>query len=533
MAAGTTTTAIRPDVLSASPVSGAAGSTPLGFTTQDNTTNGFRQLAAAEYTSSPTSGVNTNNNVLATAPFTIPAPAAGRPRGQPDPEPGPGHRRHLPGQQHRPQPDRVQSQFVVKSGGILVCRPGVTSTLTTPYLNQGNPFYFHTYGNLTVNGTLIAVNGLVKSGTGNLTLGDGAVRYTGVTGGGQFIGINDGTTTLGANNNSFMTTTGGAVLANDMYLAGGSIDVNGNSQTFRIFTSNNNSNEGATNPGAGGTITNSGATAASLTIFGTGNLNPANATGLTLNNLFTGSVNGNLNLVKSANGNTLEAFNGVSNFSGTTTVRGTALILRDSGQFTNTSAVTVDYGNLSLDSQFSLSNVNNRLPANVPVTLRGGTIDLRAPGLQHPTVAGHGQSVGGPEQPRQRPRRERLDRPYGPGAEPHVGHRRRHGLPHLRLHQRTNHRWRHAGPVFGTRDAQQRFPHHDRRAERRPDLQRVGPDDDQRLHRTLGDRERGRLCRLRPRPVGQHGRRGGRRHQLRQRRLRRLRLTPPRWPAGT
>jgi hypothetical protein len=78
------------------------------------------------------------------------------------------------------------NRLVVVSSGILA-RAGGTSTINVNFLdrptNQG--FFFHTLGDavLNVNASIISNQGFVKTGTGTLNLGAGAV--TNVFGSGQ------------------------------------------------------------------------------------------------------------------------------------------------------------------------------------------------------------------------------------------------------------------------------------------------------------------------------------------------------------
>ncbi len=363
------TQALRPDILSDKPTAGGTSAT-LSFVTQDNVTNGFRMLTAAEYSNSIASYNNTNFNVALSAPIIIPQTSTLTTVVDTQIQSlvfnsGSSNLANNAGV----TTTNAGARLVIKSGGVLV-QSGVNSTITSPFIDQGNPYYFHTYGNLTVNASLLGANGFVKTGPGTLTLGDGALPYMTSANAGMFLSINEGAVKLGANN-SFGTAIGTTVNAPDFYLAGGSIDINGNSQTFRVFTSENNSNSNLL-PGTGGNLTNSGAPA-TLTVFSNsgGNGNIINVT----NNLFTGTLSGPIDFLKA--GTSVQGFNNLSTFAGTLTLRGGSLQLRDSGKFTGVTSLSASYSTLYLDNQYSLSNVANRVPANLGATMRGSGIELR------------------------------------------------------------------------------------------------------------------------------------------------------------
>jgi len=66
-----------------------------------------------------------------------------------------------------------------------------------------------------------------------------------------------------------------------------------------------------------------------------------------------------------------------SDFNGTVTVRGGGIIMKDSGQFTGVTSVTLNYGGLFLENQFSLSDVHNRINPAAAVTMRGSVYEIR------------------------------------------------------------------------------------------------------------------------------------------------------------
>jgi autotransporter-associated beta strand protein len=110
---------------------------------------------------------------------------------------------------------------------------------------------------------------------------------------------------------------------------GATLDLNGNSQWVYGFFS-----DGALN-GTGGTVTSSSGTAT-----------------LVVNNdsarNFAGNITGAVNFVKSGV-NTTSLYS-LSNYTGTTTINGGGLTLRDSAALTQTSAINVTYATLTLDN---------------------------------------------------------------------------------------------------------------------------------------------------------------------------------------
>jgi len=59
-------------------------------------------------------------------------------------------------------------------------------------------------------------------------------------GAGYPYGVGGGTVKLGADNSIFVSYSGASANAQDLYMTAGALDINGNSQIFRLFTSENN-----------------------------------------------------------------------------------------------------------------------------------------------------------------------------------------------------------------------------------------------------------------------------------------------------
>ncbi|HEX8913914.1 MAG TPA: autotransporter-associated beta strand repeat-containing protein, partial [Humisphaera sp.] len=372
VAAGTITTALRPDILSDTPSTG--GTAPLGFVTQDNATNGFRRLVdSTEYTTAVVGGASTNNNVQLSAPVTVTAsPSPASPAADTQIQTlvlnaGATSIQNNAGATLT----NAQTRFRVGSGGVLV-QPGVNTAVSTPYFDSGTVFYFHTYGNLDLaqSGPLLG-SGLTKSGTGNLTLGTGGTSV--LTGN---IAVNDGTLKLGANSPFFFNTGGAVNQSTSLWMSAGTLDLNGNSVLTGNLTSSN-ANLRQDQPGVGGNIVNTGAAPLTLTAFG--NNYPFNGT------LGGGGGGGAISFQKVGNSDT--TFTNTNTYTGPTTLRGGSITLRSQGTLVSNN-FALNFGTLSLDNfngivnpTTGLYNIDNRIPTNSTLTLRGAGVQLLgAPG---------------------------------------------------------------------------------------------------------------------------------------------------------
>ncbi|MCX6920859.1 MAG: autotransporter-associated beta strand repeat-containing protein [Verrucomicrobia bacterium] len=181
--------------------------------------------------------------------------------------------------------------------------------------------------------------------------------------------INGGTLNLnsGSANTLAVIPTAVAPALAPVYINGtnAKIDLLGNNQAIGILASSNPL------PGAGGTITNSNLSSVAELTTSTA---VASAT-------FGGVISGNINFTR-VGANTTTLIN-ANTYTGTTTVRGGTLQLRDSGSILNSSSLGLYYGQLTID-QSGLNPLGSSDPIRVSnstgITLLGGTIVLTATG---------------------------------------------------------------------------------------------------------------------------------------------------------
>ena len=246
------------------------------------------------------------------------------------------------------------SRLLMYAAGALA-EAGGTSTISTSngaYLQNANgtPYYFHTLGDLNVNASVVGSNGLVKTGPGTLTLGSGAGSLSGSFWGG-FISINGGRVVM--NDNTTLLRGQNNFNAQQLLLNDGELDLNGKTQVFVGLASSNPL------PGMGGTLTNSSATKSTLITY-----DPR---------VFGGRVRGNIDYVKGwAQEQILTSDN---DYSGSTTILGGTITLRDSGTLSGTSEITLKYSQLRQDNR-ALSNVSNRVPTGIDINMTGGRVEL-------------------------------------------------------------------------------------------------------------------------------------------------------------
>ena len=252
----------------------------------------------------------------------------------------------------------------INSGGILV-QPGAAATIDMGnggiidpwFSNARNPINVHAYADLTLSAYFHSSSpSLTKSGSGAMTI-NYQQFYAGPT------SINGGYVTLAStmpvnstmNNPLYMAPVMGSFTLYDLWVNDGTLDLKDKNQMVLNLRS--------TNPMAnmGGVVTNSGTGMSVLTVG-------QNATGT-----FGGTVTGNLSFIK-AGGSTL-TLSSFSSYSGATVVSGGTLELKDSGAIQNSMSLDVNFGTLQVNN-LGVANVNDRLPTNVPVTLRGGVINL-------------------------------------------------------------------------------------------------------------------------------------------------------------
>ena len=243
-----------------------------------------------------------------------------------------------------------QNILRVNSGGILALPNN--NGINVPIVDTNAQQYtIHTVGNLDFNATFGSGYNVVKTGAGNLNINQRQWNMGALY-------VNQGTVTLnsGYDNTLPIMCSWYQAVGRDLNLYGGTLDLHGKNQQFWQF----NQGPADTYPGAAGTVT-SATGPATLSIGWQGS--------------FAGTITGQVSLVKGAYG-TLTLTN-ANNYSGTTTVAGGTLNLQDSGSLTATPSIDVLYGALTLSDQGLYYGVQ-RIPANVPLTLRGGTFTFAA-----------------------------------------------------------------------------------------------------------------------------------------------------------
>lgn len=262
--------------------------------------------------------------------------------------------------------------LTLDSGGILALSSG--SFVGNGSLNvAGNrQFVVHTIGASTVlnvdvemGGRLApTTGGLAKTGEGTLILGE-RNNYTGST------VVNLGTLQLNGGNNTIfytfttsptVTGTGSGPQGQAFAVSpGGIVDLNGNNQTINNLQGNGGQNVA----GAGGIVTNTSGTASEFRLVVNGNVN------------WQGSINGNVNLIKS--GGSTTAFYDNNAYTGTTLIQGGVFTLIDQGRLSGTSGITVSRAVLRWDDT-GMQQMTNRLGAATPITLNGGALSYLSRG---------------------------------------------------------------------------------------------------------------------------------------------------------
>ncbi|MFN5805262.1 MAG: beta strand repeat-containing protein, partial [Opitutia bacterium] len=223
-----------------------------------------------------------------------------------------------------------------------------------------NPLHFHVLGGATTFGlgsTALGSGGLVKSGEGLMTL-DKVSYNTGMT------SVNNGTLRLAAGlaaNPLLVIPTATVPTVADLNVNAGTFDLNGNTQAVRQVTQATLN----TYANGAGTIQNTSSSTATLIT------NPNAAT--TFSGVITG---GNVNLDKQGSSNwTLLSASNLG--TGALTVRGGAVILRDSATITTTGAVSVPFGQITLDNS-GIGIVSGSRIGNGALSLTGGTLSFLA-----------------------------------------------------------------------------------------------------------------------------------------------------------
>jgi fibronectin-binding autotransporter adhesin len=237
---------------------------------------------------------------------------------------------------------------------------------------------FGTPGVMTINGTItgnsdliIAGNATVGGGAGSLLL-NAANTYTGNT----FMAQTSGTTTIGVTN---ALPVGTNLLFNVLESGTATtLQLNGlNQQVASISTGTNGGGIGFASFSKT-IITNSNASASTLTI--NGSVSPGRA--------YAGMITGNINIVKS--GNNLITLAGTNTYSGTTTINGGGLFLTNANGYLSSNNNTVNVnttgtlgGNAGINGSVVLANgatiTGSQSAAGSRLTLGNG-LDLSAGG---------------------------------------------------------------------------------------------------------------------------------------------------------
>ena len=205
---------------------------------------------------------------------------------------------------------------------------------------------------------------MASSSSDGGTLRFNAPQYFTGSNGTNGLTLNNATVVLnGGANTVLVQPTGSTPTLISAMLNGGTLDLGGNDQAFERIQS------ASPLPGAGANITS--ATAA--------NLFTVPASGVTTT--YAGAIGGAVSFYKQGAGTTTGSLilTAASTYTGSTTVNGGTLSLRDSGALTGTSAINIDYGQLILDNT-GLSDSTSRISSTVPINLNGGTFTVAARG---------------------------------------------------------------------------------------------------------------------------------------------------------
>ncbi|OYW76067.1 MAG: hypothetical protein B7Z37_10495, partial [Verrucomicrobia bacterium 12-59-8] len=269
----------------------------------------------------------------------------------------------------------------VDSGGILATASATIGSVGGGFLDAVNTstgvsreLLIYTAGSstvLTINAALGGTTapstaGMTKSGEGILVLGAAQNSYTGQT------RINLGTlqiapSSITSNGLFYLATTAPTIATLTSTLnasaltvnAGGTLDLNGNSQTAGNFTS------AGILPGTGGIVTNSSTTASTLTVAS----NAASD--------WAGQIIGDdshiINFVKT--GAFALTLHDNNSYTGTTMVQGSVLSLTDQGRLSGTNSIYVNNAVLQWNDT-GIQAMSNRLASSVPLLLDGGAFQF-------------------------------------------------------------------------------------------------------------------------------------------------------------
>ena len=236
------------------------------------------------------------------------------------------------------------------TSGMLLARTGNGGINTDLLTAAAADLVVYAFDDVTVASKITGTGGLTKSGAGKLSLTytnnallPGTPWYSGAT------TVNEGKLLLAGVSNQLLP-------GQAMTLNGGSLDLNGGMQMVGLFSS--------TNPvgGQGCAVNNSGAA-------GTATLAANSGTSST----FAGQFADDVNFIKSNTGTLY--LSALSTTTGTVTVNGGTLALRDNGAFSALAGLSVNYATLALDNTY-ISSMPARIDPSIGVTSRGGTLSL-------------------------------------------------------------------------------------------------------------------------------------------------------------
>ncbi|NBS01305.1 MAG: hypothetical protein EBS72_03980, partial [Rhizobiales bacterium] len=374
---GTTSMSVRHDILGDASVSGLG----TGFLVKDSATNNYRALAAGELNSTVTTWAGTQNAGLsgtmtiagATAANTITASGTTTSFGSGLNATAFGS--YGPNGGLLTQSLSNAAATLVLSGTTATINVGswtTTTAATTPFFHVVGTGILNMASALGIGGT----GGLVKADDGTMNLNNRAY-YTGTT------VVNGGTLNLNsgaANTLSVIPTAANATVGGlTINGVGAIVDLKNFDQVVGALSSNNGL------PGMGGTLTNSGASTVNFTTVGNGT--------------FGGVISSKINLVRA--GSSTTTLTNANTYTGSTTVRGGTLQLRDSGTISSTAGLNLLYGTLNWDN-FGLNSTANptRIAATNAVTLRGASFTINGAGstdttvtLNSVTAAGGGNTI--------------------------------------------------------------------------------------------------------------------------------------------
>jgi autotransporter-associated beta strand protein len=225
-------------------------------------------------------------------------------------------------------------------GANIVIAPSTLTTELAVGVNAG--------ASLAVNGVFANAGNFTKNLGGSMTIN--ARQYSNTAA--NFFSVNAGSVTFNAGNNTLYPS----LTQNVAVGPGATLDLNGNSQFFGDLSSPN----GQTAVGAGGTLTNTGGTQATVLA----NYATANFLG------WGGQVTGNVFLAKS--GAQTATWTNDNTYTGGTLIM-TAVTVQDSGRLSGTSSLAINNSQLTL-SNTGLTNLTDRVNDAAPVTLRTGAI---------------------------------------------------------------------------------------------------------------------------------------------------------------